>query len=168
MKTLVVLALTVLGATANAKGGGKKKEPAAPADPMAAVSKAHAGKVWVGADSFPATEGAKLAAWLGQHAPAGGVAAKAKDGPWTVNYLAVFKKPALKGAMTVQFFEKSDLKNFVDQYSPENTTSTLVFQGTYDLSPDQGFNKGRTYVIKVGQIIANKFIPYASGQVSLK
>jgi hypothetical protein len=162
MKTLLVLAATLAAA------GAKKKEPPPPADPMAAVAKAHAGKVWVSGGSFPSSEGAKLAAWLGQHPAAGEVAAKAKDAPWTVNYLAVFKKPALKGAMTVQFFEKSDLKNFVDQYSPQSTVATLVFQGTYDLSPDQGFNKGRTYVLKVGQIIANKFVPYATGQVTLK
>ena len=162
MKTLLVLAATLAAA------GAKKKEPPAPADPMAAVAKAHAGKVWVSGEAFPASEGSKLASWLGQHPASGEVTAKAKDAPWTVNYLAVFKKPALKGAMTVQFFEKSDLKNFVDQYSPQNTISTLVFQGTYDLSPDQGFNKGHTYVVKVGQLIANKFVLYAAGQITLK
>jgi hypothetical protein len=43
-----------------------------------------------------------------------------------------------------------------------------VYHGTYDLDPDRGFNKGRTYVIKVGQIIKGKFMPYATAELKLK
>ena len=31
-----------------------------------------------------------------------------------------------------------------------------------------GFNKGRTYVMQIGQILRKKFKVYASGQITLK
>jgi hypothetical protein len=138
------------------------------ADPNAALVKPHAGKVWVQEEPFPASEGAKLGSYLAGKKPAGEVAAKVKDGPWVIHYLAVFKKPAIKGPMTVQFFERTDRKNIVDQYSPTLETAALTFQHTYELSPDLGFNKGRTYIINVGQILKKKFVRYATGQVTLK
>ncbi len=142
--------------------------PARAADPNAGLARPHGGKVWVQEEVFPATEGAKLGAYLADKKPGAEITAKVKDGPWVIHYLAVFKKPALKGPMTVQFFESTDRKNIVDQYSPTLESPAVVFQSSYELSPDLGFNKGRTYLINVGQILKNKFVPYASGQVSLK
>jgi hypothetical protein len=138
------------------------------ADPNAGLAKPHGGKVWVQEEPFPTTEGDKLSTYLAGKQPAAELTAKVKDGPWVLHYLAVFKKPAIKGPMTVQFFERTDRKNIVDQYSPTLENPALVFQSTYDLSPDLGFNKGRTYVIQVGQILKNKFVSYATGQVTLK
>jgi hypothetical protein len=43
-----------------------------------------------------------------------------------------------------------------------------VFQEPYDLETNNGFNKGHTYIIKVGQIIKSKFVSYATGEVTLK
>ena len=157
MRTVAALAMLSLWATA-----------ARAADPNATLVKPHGGKVWVRAEPFPASEGDKLGSYLAAEKPTAEVAAKAKDAPWVIHYLAVFKKPAIKGPMTVQFYEKTDPKNVVDQYSPTIDDSSLVFQSTYDLSPDLGFNKGRTYVIKVGQILKKKFVLYATGQVTLK
>jgi hypothetical protein len=142
--------------------------PARAADPNAPLAKAHGGKVWVQEEPFPSTEGAKLGTYLAGKNPGAEVTAKVKDGPWVIHYLAVFKKPAIKGPMTVQFFERTDRKNIVDQYSPTLDNPAVVFQSTYDLSPDLGFNKGRTYVIQVGQILKKKFVPYATGEVTLK
>jgi hypothetical protein len=142
--------------------------PARADDPNAPLAKPHGGKVWVQEEPFPASEGDKLGSYLASKKPTAEVTAKVKDGPWVIHYLAVFKKPAIKGAMTVQFFERNDRKNIVDQYSPNLENAALVFQSTYDLSPDLGFNKGRTYVIKVGQILKKKFVPYATGEVTLK
>jgi hypothetical protein len=137
-------------------------------DPNAVLARPHGGKVWVRGEPFPASEGAKLSAWLSEQKPGGTLTAAAKDAPWTIHYLAVFKKPAVKGPMTIQFFEKGDNKNIVDQYSTDNTLASVAFTGTYDLSVDSGFNKGHTYVIKVGQILKKKFVPYATAQISLK
>ncbi len=138
------------------------------ADPNAALARPHGGKVWVQAEAFPSTEGAKLGAFLAEKKPVPEIASKGTDAPWVIHYLAVFKKPAIKGPMTVQFFERTDRKNIVDQYSPNIESAALVFQSSYELSPDLGFNKGRTYIIKVGQILKKKFVLYATGQVTLK
>ena len=138
------------------------------ADPNAALAKPHGGKVWVQGDPFPTTEGDKLHGYLAGKKPAAEVAAKKKDASWEIFYLAVFKKPAIKGPMTVQFYERTDPKNIVDQYSAPIESAALVFQSSYELSPDLGFNKGRTYVIRVGQILKKKFVPYASGTITLK
>jgi hypothetical protein len=163
MKLLALSALLL--ALSSAK---KNKEPPPPADPYVAVAKTHGGKVWT-QEKAPAADGEALRAWLAQNPPASGeVGRKGKDGPWTFAYVAVFKKPIAKGPVTVQFFDKEDPKNIVDQGSPANDAATLVYQGIYELDPDHGFNKGHTYVMKVGQIIKGKFQPYATGELTLK
>lgn len=152
----------VQAATAKPTGAEARVSPQVP------VAKAHGGKVWVQKDSFPATEGDTLRDWLAEHTAVAEVSRPGNDGPWAINYLAVFKKPAIKGPITVQFFEKGDAKSVVDQYSPPNEQAALVFQSSYELEPDHGFNKDRTYVIKVGQLLKGKFVPYASGEIKLK
>ena len=164
---LMVAGMPATPASARGKSHGSSKG-GGDVDPNAAVARAHGGHVWVRPDPPPTSDGARLGTWLAHHPPKAELTAKVKDGPWAMNYVAVFKKPALKGAMTVQFVEKGDPKGFVDQYSPENGSVSLVFRGTYDLSPDQGFNKGHTYVIKVGQLLKGKFVLYASGELALK
>jgi hypothetical protein len=161
MKLLALSALLL----AVSAGSAKKKE-APPTDPNATVAKTYGGKIWT-EEKLPG-DGEALRSFLSSHPAGGEVGRKSKDGPWTVSYVAVFKKPAAKGPITVQFFDKDDLKNVVDQDSPANDAATLIYQGTYDLDPDHGFNKGRTYLIKVGQIIKGKFQPYASGELKLK
>src|SRR4051812_33329470 len=71
-------------------------------DPNHAVARTHGGHVWVRADALPTSDGSRLSAWLAGHAPKGDITAKTKEAPWSINYLAVFKKPAVPGAMTVQ------------------------------------------------------------------
>jgi hypothetical protein len=143
-----------------------KKKEAPPPDPDVTVAKTYGGKIWT--DDKAPSSGDALKAWLSSRPAGGEVARKSKDGPWTVAYVAVFKRPAAKGPMTVQFFDKEDPRNVVDQESPPNDTATLVYKGSYELDPDRGFNKGRTYVIKVGQIIKGKFLPYAAAELTLK
>lgn len=144
------------------------KEKPSPIAVDAAVAKEFGGKVWVQAESIRSASGPALRAWLAAHGPQGEVSRKTTEGPWTISFLAVFKKPALKGPMTVQYFEKGDPKELVDQYSPPNEEAGLVFIDTHDLEEDHGFNKGKTYIIKVGQIIKAKFVTYAVGQVSTR
>lgn len=162
------LALTATTVLALLFGAAKTKEPAAPADPNAVVGKAHGGKVWVQKESFPSLEGDRLVAWLGGNAAAPELARETKDGPWSLRYLAVFKKPSVKGPMTIQFFDKSEPGTIVEQDSPSNDEAGFVFQSSYELSPDSGFNKGHTYLIKVGQILKGKFVSYATGELTLK
>src|SRR5262245_58456472 len=151
-----------------ALGGGKKTETKTAPDPNEKASKAHGGKVWVQGDNIASEQGDALMQWLGAHPAAQAIAQKAKDGPWAIQYVAVFRKPAAKGPMTVQFVDKTDPKNVVDQYSPNNDAAALVFQSSFDLDPDRGFNKGHTYLIKVGQLIKKSFVVYATGEVILK
>src|SRR5438552_7558594 len=128
-----------------ALGGGKKTEPKAAADPNEKAAKAHGGRVWVQGDQIPSEQGDALMQWLGSHPATQTVGQKTKEGPWAIQYVAVFKKPAAKGPMTVQFVDKTDPKNVVDQYSPNNDASALVFQSCFDLDPDRGFNNGQAY-----------------------
>src|SRR5450759_47357 len=158
-----------------AKGdaGGKadktKKGTSTPAfDPNTAAAKAHGGKVWILASSPPGAEGDELVKWLSGHAPGGEITKKAKEERWTINFLAVFKKPPAKGPLTVEFMDKKEPGTLVDQYSTQTPGGALVFQEPYDLDTNNGFNKDHTYIIKVGQIIKNKFVSYATGEVALK
>jgi hypothetical protein len=158
--------LLALSALLLALSAPKKKEPPPPIDPNVEVAKIYGGKVFAD-DKAPSTVEA-LKAWLASRPAGGEVGRKSKDGPWTVSYVAVFKKPAAKGPITVQFFDKEDMKNVLDEDSPANDAATLVYHGSYDLDPDHGYNKGKTYVIKVGQIIKGKFLPYATAELKLK
>ena len=177
MQTLFVgLALLVAGipaAQAAQKPAGltlakqEAKKPA-PADPNAAVAKEHGGKVWVLTSSTPHGEGEALATWLTSHPSTAEVTKKPSEERWPITLVAVFKKPPAKGALTVEFLDKADPRTLVDQYSTQSQNGGLVFQEPYDLDTNNGFNKGRTYIIKVGQLINKKFVGYATGEVSLK
>ena len=147
---LSLLVCLFIGLAWTPAASGPQVGPAGAADPNAGLAKPHGGKVWVQEEAFPATEGVKLGDYLAGKKPAAEITAKVKDGPWVIHYLAVFKKPAIKGPMTVQFFESTDRKNIVDQYSPTLESPAVVFQSSYELSPNLGFNKGRTYLINVG------------------
>jgi hypothetical protein len=154
------------GNAATKKDGNKKATSAA--DPNVPASKAHGGKVWVLTATPPSAEGEELVKWLSGHAPAAEITKKGNEERWTITFLAVFKKPPAKGPLTIEFTDKKDPGTLVDQYSTQTPAGELVFQEPYDLDTNNGFNKGHTYVIKVGQIIRNKFVSYASGEVTLK
>jgi hypothetical protein len=177
MQTLFVgLALLVAGTPA-AQVGQKPasltlakqeaKKPAA-SDPNVVVAKEHGGKVWVLTSSTPSAEGDALAKWLAAHPSTAEVTKQASEERWPITLVAVFKKPPAKGALTIEFLDKKDPRTLVDQYSTQSQSGGLVFQETYDLDTNNGFNKGRTYIIKVGQLINKKFVGYATGEVSLK
>lgn len=170
-RAIIVFAFLIAGAPmAQAKQArpARNATQAEAVDPNASVAKAHGGKVWIQSQAFPSQEGDRLRDYLASAPANAELRQRAKDGPWPINFMAVFKKPSVKGAMTVQFFEKTDARAIVDQSSIENATAGLVYQAAFDLEPDAGFNKGHTYVIKVGQILKGKFVPYASGAFSLK
>jgi hypothetical protein len=151
-----------------AMGGGKKPETKTAPDPNEKASKTHGGKVWVQGEPIPSESGDSLVQWLSTHPATQAVGQKSKNGPWAIQYVAVFKKASAKGPMTVQFVDKTDPKNVIDQDSPNNDAAALVFQSSFDMDPDKGFNKGHTYLIKVGQLIKKSFIVYATGEVTLK
>ena len=159
---LILLSAMLLGLAA------PKSKQDEVADPNVSVAKTYGGKVWTQEEPVPNGSGETLRAWISGRGAMSEVARKTKDAPWIVNYLAVFKKPAARGPITVQFVDKKDPRSLVDQYSQQNDSATLVYQGSYELDPDHGFNSGHTYLVRVGQIIKGKFQPYASGELTLK
>jgi hypothetical protein len=159
-----LLALSVALFSVAAAG---KKDGSTATSPDASLAKAYGGRVWSAGSPMP-TGANELRAWLAAHSAAAELAQSAKDGPWPMSYVAVFKRPAAKGPVTVKFVDKRDQKSLVDELSSANPSATLVYHGSCELDPDLGFNKGHTYVVKVGQIIKGKFQPYASGEVTLK
>lgn len=151
-----------------AKKQDTKKSSTPAVDPNAVVAKSHGGKVFVMSDAPPSVEGEDLNKWLATRSPVAELTKKANEDRWPITYIAVFKKPPAKGPITVEFMDKKDMSTLVDQYSPQTLGGSVVFQEPYDLDTNNGFNKGHTYVIKVGQIIKNKFVSYANGEISLK
>lgn len=145
-----------------------KKGSTPAADPNLVVAKAHGGKVWIMTGSTPNAEGEDLSKWLSSHPSASEVAKKGSEERWPITYLAVFKKAPAKGPMTIEFVDKKEPGTLVDQYSTQPQDGSVVFQEPYDLDTNNGFNKGHTYIIKVGQIIKGKFVSYATGEVTLK
>jgi hypothetical protein len=176
MRTLLFgLALLVaahgsaLAAKDTGKDSGKKAKKATPAaDPNEIVGKSHGGKVWIVTGAAPSGEGAELDKWLSSHPSAGEVTKKPNEERWPITFIAVFKKAPAKGPVTVEFVDKKEPGTLVDQFSPPTVAESVVFQEPYDLETNNGFNKGHTYIIKVGQIIKGKFVSYATGEVSLK
>lgn len=148
------------------KGGGKS--PATAADPNAAVAKTHGGKVWILTGGSPNVEGEELGKWLNSHPSATEITKKPSEERWSINYLAVFKKPPAKGPMTIQFVDKKEPGTLVAQESTQTPGGSIVFQEPFDLDANTGFNKGRTYIMKVGQIIKNRFQTYATTEITLK
>ena len=166
MVAVVLLAATSAGAAP--KKAGKASTTASAPDPNTGVAKTHGGKVWVSLDSIPTIEGDALDKWLAAHPANAELSSKDSKDRWSINFMAVFKKAPAKGPMTVQFVDKKEPKIIVDQVSPQTPGGALVYQEGYDLEQDNGFNKGHTYVIRVGQLIKKKFQLYATGEITLK
>ena len=165
---VTVALLTATTASAAPKKAAKETATKPTVDPNTAVAKTHGGKVWVVSDSIPAVEGEGLEKWLAAHPSNVELARKGNEDRWPINFLAVFKKPPAKGPVTVMLVDKKEPRIIVDQFSPQTPGASLVYQEGYDLEQNNGFNKGHTYVMRVGQLINKRFQLYASGEISLK
>lgn len=167
MRTWLVMALLLASGSVSAAPKKAAKETAS-ADPNVEVAKAHGGKVWVSTDNIPSLEGDAMAKWLAAHPANPELSTGDRKDRWVINFLAVFKKAPAKGPMTIQFVDKKDPKVIVDQVSPQTPGGSLVYQEGYDLEQDNGFNKGHSYIIKVGQLIKKRFEVGATGEFTLK
>jgi hypothetical protein len=160
------------GGAGAAKPGAADEDEDKPDPSEVALAKKLGGKVWSRSEPVSSLAGAELGEFLKSHAPDGELQRKDKDAPWHLAFLAVFKRPAVRGAMTVRFFDVTDKDSIVDEFSPTNDTAALVYRASYDLSPDRGFNVNHKYEVRVGQLLkrkaVNEFVQYASGVVSLK
>lgn len=98
---------------------------------------------------------------------------RTKEKTWKGTMVAFFRKKAYAGPITIWIYDKEDKASIKAQ---EPTSARSVDQkGTgrhfvYDLVLDEnvGFNKNRTYLLWVGQIVGGKNRVYARGQVTLK
>ena len=163
----LMVATNVTPVFAKAKTAKKAASPAA--DPNAVVAKAHGGKLWILAGPLPGSEGEELSKWLSSHPSATEVSKKPNEERWAISYVAVFKSLPAKGPMTIEFFDKKEPRTLVAQDSSQTPGGdSVVFQEPYDIDVNNGFNKGRTYIMKVGQLIKGKFKSYASGEITLK
>ena len=95
-----------------------------------------------------------------------------KDKSWEVTMVAIFKRKAHPGPITLWFYDKSDkaaikAKQTVHEVSIDSQP-TQVFVHNLLIDPDRGFNKNRNYLIWVGQIIGKRNKVYARGEVALK
>jgi hypothetical protein len=167
MKIWLVAALLLASGSVSAASKKAAKESTS-VDPNTEVAKAHGGKVWVSTDTIPTLEGDALNKWLAAHPANPELSTGERKDRWIINFLAVFKKTPAKGPMTIQFVDKKDPKVIVDQVSPQTHGGSLVYQEGYDLEQDNGFNKGHTYLIRVGQLIKKKFDVGATGECTLK
>ena len=98
---------------------------------------------------------------------------KGKDGHWVTVMAAFFRKKSYAGPMTLWFFDKTDkaalrAKQAMHVMSVNSSGPSTVFVYDLDISPNDGFNKGRAYIVRVGQIIGKRSRIYASGEVNLK
>jgi hypothetical protein len=150
------------------KSSGKKSDLIMPADPNEAIAGSHGGRVWVLSGDPPSMEGEALGKWLSSRPNPSELSKKSNEDLWPATVLVVFKKKPAKGPLTIQIVDKSEPKVLVDQYSSHTSGGAFVFQETYDIDSNNGFNKGHTYIFKVGQIIKNRFTSYSTGEVALK
>jgi hypothetical protein len=169
-----VLALMVVTSATPvlAKGGRSKKAPSSAssaADPNAVVGKTHGGKLWILAGPLPGSEGEYLSKWLSSHPSATEVSKKPTEERWSISYIAVLKSLPAKGPMTITFVDKKEPRTLVAQDSSQMPGGgSVVFQEPYDIDVNNGFNKGHTYIMKVGQLIKGRFKSYVSGEITLK
>jgi hypothetical protein len=165
----IALLVATHAAPVFAKGSGAKKgAAAAAADPDAVVVKAHGGKLWILTSAPPSSEGEELSKWLSSHPSVTEVTKKPNEERWRIVYLAVFKRPPAKGPLTFNFVDKKEPRTLVAQDTSQSPAGSLVFQEPYDLQANDGFNKGHTYIMKVGQIIKNRFVSYVTAEITLK
>jgi hypothetical protein len=94
-----------------------------------------------------------------------------KGGHWIGTMVAFFRKPSAQGPVTVWLYDKADKQALKDrepihQFSVDSTPKE-VFVHEIDFDPDNGFNKEKSYLVMVGQLINKKEKIYATGEVKL-
>lgn len=90
---------------------------------------------------------------------------------WTAFLAAFFRRPAVNGPITIWFYEQGD-KAAIKAKEPVHIMSTAsaatVLAHDLLLRSDDGFNKGKSYHVWVGQIIGKRERIYARGLVTLE
>jgi len=97
-----------------------------------------------------------------------------KDKKWEVTVVAFFSRKCHPGPITLWLYDKDDkaalkAKDPVNAISVNNKQGpTKIWVHNFLIDPDLGFNKNRSYILMVGQIINGRNKVYAKGIVDLK
>lgn len=95
-----------------------------------------------------------------------------KDKSWDVTIVAFLKRKSYPGPLTLWFYDKADKAALkageVVHVESVDAKPTKFFVHNLLIDPSRGFNKNRTYIIKVGQILGKRNRVYAVGEVVLK
>ena len=97
---------------------------------------------------------------------------RTKDKSWEVTMVAFLKRKSYPGPITLWFYDKADKAAIkageVVHVESVDSKPTKYFVHHLLIDPSRGFNKNRTYIIKVGQILGKRNRVYAVGEVILK
>lgn len=106
--------------------------------------------------------------------PRAKLARQAKKKKWVTTVVAFFRKQSFPGPITVWFYDTSD-KQAIKAHQPTHLITidakpTRVLRRTIDVFENDGFNKGRSYLVKIGQIVGKRGREriYARGVISLQ
>jgi hypothetical protein len=92
---------------------------------------------------------------------------------WKGTIVGFFKRWPYGGPITVWLYDKADkdaIKNkTVSHLETANPPKPKeIFVHDIELDPNDGLNKGRTYLIRIGQIVGRRELIYAQGEVTLE
>ena len=130
-----------------------------------------AGKIYFTTDRIKDVAPGALAGLFGKRKPKIELT-REKDKHWKTTIVAFFRKPSAFGPITIWLYDKADkaalrAKEPVHVMSVNNSKPKDLFVYDLDIDPNYGFNKKRTYIVFVGQIIGKRHRHYARGEVSL-
>ncbi|MBW2735183.1 MAG: hypothetical protein JRH20_22605 [Deltaproteobacteria bacterium] len=102
-----------------------------------------------------------------------GVLPRGADKHWKGSMVAFLKKRCYAGPITIWYFDKSDKgavkrKEYSHMESTPGGKAREIVVHDLDLDPDVGLNKGRTYIIHLGQLLGRRKVIFAKGEVTLK
>jgi hypothetical protein len=94
---------------------------------------------------------------------------EAKDGQWTINFVAYLKKAAGAEEVEVVFYDTAEKSREPTNAFPIQTKANAkILVSSVAVSGDQNFKAGHTYNILVTRLIGGSEDVYAKSQVTLK
>ena len=93
----------------------------------------------------------------------------AKDGQWTINFVAYLKKAAGADEVEVVFYDTAEkTREPTNAFPIQTKANAKILVSSVAVSADQNFKAGHTYNILVTRLIGGSEDIYARSQVTLK
>lgn len=139
---------------------------------QAKVPKHLRGKIFVSATRIDDASRGKLLSRFGKAKPESTLV-RGEDKHWKGTLVAFLKKRCYPGPISLWYFDKSDKdalkkKQFAHMEATPHGKAREIIVYDLDLDPDVGLNKGRTYIIHLGQLVGKRRVLFAQGEVTLK